>query len=642
MITIDASGATSGIDLEAFLRGGFLTGTTSAGYPTFNNDPSATSGEELYFNYGTSAASKYVIGHGVISYDMSTHVVSGLLDTIEFGTRGSGSFDSNGYFVGGDVILSLTGLDLSDPGFSAFMQAYMSGSSASESLLDTFADALDYGAQHFIGSAYDDVYAGTAFDDLIQGGAGNDRLGGGGGADDIDGGEGIDTAIFAGLESDYTVTRYDTGLITVEKDGKATTLKNIEKLEFGGDEVDTDDLTPVAVARATIDASAMNGVNFDTYFADFFAAAQLNGNYEFHGGEADFAYGNWYYVSGPEVTVSYRDNGETAGSYTKVAVLEGAEIAYDAIHYGQSYGHGISGTIDKITFGAITGEDPDSGPDLYTDYVGELVISGLDIYGEPGAKAYGASTDPIALAFWGLTNGDADALDALMAQYALDFIGSAGDDTFTGGIFDDVLSGGAGNDILSGARGDDVLSGGDGNDWLSGGFGNDTLSGDAGNDWIYGDEGDDLLDGGRGSDQLYGGLGNDILIGGGERDKLYGGDGDDILIGGRHRDVLEGGAGADAFVFLKKSDSKAKKGAFDVIRDFSQSDGDTIDVSGIKGTFDFIGKSKFSGDGHELRYSYNKKKDFTLVKADYDGDAKADMKIKLDGKIALTEHDFVL
>jgi len=648
MITIDATGSTSGINFEAYIRGGFLSGTTGAN-PVFDGDLTALSGSTALYSYTNG---KFALATGSFSYDMATHVVSGYINDIAFGT-------------GSSTALSITGLNLLDPGYTAFLGAYRTGASASPAVLDTFADSLDYGPQHFKGSAFNDVYTGTAFDDLIEGNGGDDRLNGGGGADDIDGGAGTDTAIFADPEASYTVVRYDTGLITVSKDGKTTTLKNIEKLEFdgGATTVDTGGLEEVAVARATIDASAMNGVNFDTYFADYFAAVALNGTSSYHGGTPDTSPYPPYdtlYQNGSQVSFKYRDEGETSGDYTKVALLVGTEIAYDYIHHGSTFGHGISGEVNSVIFGSLTGTEPTSGPDAFTAYTSELVISGLVVDTEPGSNAGSSSTDPIALLYYGLQRGDAAKLTDALSTYALDFIGSAGNDTFTGGLFDDNAYGGAGNDTLSGGRGndalygeagndalygdagDDVISGGDGNDQIWGGSGIDVLSGDKGSDRLYGDEGDDLLDGGRQNDHLYGGDGADILIGGGERDKLYGGDGDDVLIGGRHRDVLEGGAGADTFVFLKKTDSKAKKGGYDLIRDFSQDDGDVIDISGIKGTFDFIGKGKFSGDGHEVRYTYNKKKDFTLVKADYDGDAKADVKIKLDGKIALTEGDFIL
>lgn len=690
MITIDATGATSGIDFEAFIRGGFLAGAPPTGYPPFNNDPMAFAGEEVFFNYGAAASSKYVLGHGNFSYDISTHIVSGAVNTIEFGTRGSGSFDSNGYFSGGNSSLEITGLSLSGAAFNAFIAAYMAGAGADPTALNTFADALDTGPQHFKGSAFDDVYTGTTFSDLIDGGAGNDRLGSGGGNDDIDGGDGEDTAIFSGVESAYAVTRYDNGLITVRKDSETTTLRNVEKLEFGGGgsgSVDVAVLPQTALARATIDASAMNGVNFTTYIADYFAKLQLSGSSAFHGGVPDI----WFpggpnpstdYLNGDQVSFKFRASGFTSGDYTSVVVLEGQEIAYDRAHYwgggppptGQ-YPHGsISGSIDKIIFGAITGAQPSSGPDLYTGYTAELVISGLGIHDDPGAGG-NSSTNPVPSLYYGVNTGNVAKIEGVLSNYAFDFIGSGGGDFFVGGLFDDIIDGGLGNDLLSGERGDDAISGGQGDDVLSGGFGNDSLVGGAGNDGLKGDEGDDLLNGDEGDDVLFGGDGNDVLdggdghdilrgddggdllvggegldlleggagddqlIGGAHKDVLRGGEGDDILIGGKAKDKLFGDEGADTFVFRFKGDSGVKKALRDTIRDFSSDEGDKIDLSFKKG-LSFIGKDGFSGDGGEVRYTENKA--ITVVKVDLNGDASVDMKIALSGKVNLAEGDFIL
>ena len=54
MIIIDASGATSGMDFEAFIRGGFVSDQASGGSPSWDNS-NAFSGEELFFSYGTEA-----------------------------------------------------------------------------------------------------------------------------------------------------------------------------------------------------------------------------------------------------------------------------------------------------------------------------------------------------------------------------------------------------------------------------------------------------------------------------------------------------------------------------------------------------------------------------------------------------------
>ena len=58
-------------------------------------------------------------------------------------------------------------------------------------------------------------------------------------------------------------------------------------------------------------------------------------------------------------------------------------------------------------------------------------------------------------------------------------IGTAGADTLTGDILNDILSGLAGKDTLSGLAGNDKLSGGLGNDVLTGGTGGDIFVFDA-------------------------------------------------------------------------------------------------------------------------------------------------------------------
>src|SRR3954451_11876216 len=78
---------------------------------------------------------------------------------------------------------------------------------------------------------------GTNGDDHIQGKDGNDFITGGKGDDDIDGGNGIDTAIYSGNYSDYTITAKGTGndKVTVQDnvgtDG-TDSLKHVEFLKF--------------------------------------------------------------------------------------------------------------------------------------------------------------------------------------------------------------------------------------------------------------------------------------------------------------------------------------------------------------------------------------------------------------------------
>lgn len=555
MITIDATGATSGIDFEEYIRGGFISDATGGGFPVFDNG-AAFSGEEMVISYGSASTSKYVLAHGSLEYYFSTHTVWGTINTLEFGTLGSGSYDANGYFTGGNVELRITGLELfnaqpTNPTEEAeieangpvhnFAVAYMYGATADQARLDKFADALDSQAQHFKGSAFDDIYTGTEFDDIIEGNDGDDVLAGGGGSDHIDGGDGIDTAVFDGVQSAYVIKKYAGGLVTVSIGEDTSTLRSIEKLRFDDGTVDVADFDEIA--RVTIDARGSDGIDFNTYFADYFATLQLNGTSSYHGGTEDAPYG---YLNGDQVSFKYRALDDASGPFTSVVILEGEEIAYDSIHYPDGgYPHGsISGTIEKLIFGSIVGDEPASGAELYTGYEAELIISGLGIHDDPGAGG-STSDNLVPTLYYAVRSGNADKINEVLSNYAFDFIGSDGDDIFVGGVFDDAIDGGAGNDQLSGGRGDDTISGGLGDDALYGGFGNDTLVGGAGNDVLHGDEGDDVLYGEDGADVLYGGDGADVLDGGAGNDQLYGGAGADVLTGGAGRDVLEGGAGAD-------------------------------------------------------------------------------------------------
>ncbi|MEV8509423.1 calcium-binding protein [Actinoplanes sp. NPDC051475] len=151
-------------------------------------------------------------------------------------------------------------------------------------------------------------------------------------------------------------------------------------------------------------------------------------------------------------------------------------------------------------------------------------------------------------------------------------LGSAGDDTLTGGPGNDSLSGGAGNDKLVGKDGIDSLTGDAGNDRLDGGTGGDVFIGGAGADTVIGGAGADTvmytdhtaaviadLDGVAGDDgqrnekdtlqadveNLYGGSGNDTLTGNAAVNVISGGAGNDTIRGGTANDVLSGDDGDD-------------------------------------------------------------------------------------------------
>ena len=225
--------------------------------------------------------------------------------------------------------------------------------------------------------------------------------------------------------------------------------------------------------------------------------------------------------------------------------------------------------------------------------------------------------------------------------------GDAGDDTLFGSNGWDRLDGGADNDWLDGGNGSDNLFGGDGDDEIHGGNGHDKAYGHQGSDTLYGEDGNDQLKAGQGDDTLDGGIGNDQLFGGAGNDILIGGDGNDWLRGEWGQDTLTGGAGADVF-FYGKNEGGTWAGNADTITDFSQAEGDRIDLSSLDAiagnagndAFTFIADAAFSGTAGELRYSTDGSR--TLVEADMDGDGVADFALVLDGDIALTGADFIL
>lgn len=218
--------------------------------------------------------------------------------------------------------------------------------------------------------------------------------------------------------------------------------------------------------------------------------------------------------------------------------------------------------------------------------------------------------------------------------------GSDDPDSLTGNSLDNFLRGLSGADILKGGDGDDILQGGGRDDYLEGGAGNDTLDG--------GGLGGSDANGG-GNNILYGGAGFDTLTGGLGDDRVHGGKAADTLIGGEGIDYLEGGKGADRFVFNAPIETLADPDSRDLIADFSQTQGDLIDLSRMDAdetqsgdqAFILIGDAAFAGVAGELRSRITVDL-VTVIAGDVNGDAKADFQIELTGGHTLTAGDFIL
>lgn len=118
---------------------------------------------------------------------------------------------------------------------------------------------------------------------------------------------------------------------------------------------------------------------------------------------------------------------------------------------------------------------------------------------------------------------------------------------------------------------------------------------------------------------------------------VWGDEGNDRLIAGTGAQWFGGGGGKDTFVFGSVNSMGINKN-IDHIDDFSQGDGDRIDLSGIKG-LKFEGIGNFDG-GKEVRYVIDGGN--TYIYGDADGDKKTDFQLELNGKINLADADFIL
>jgi len=214
---------------------------------------------------------------------------------------------------------------------------------------------------------------------------------------------------------------------------------------------------------------------------------------------------------------------------------------------------------------------------------------------------------------------------SLFSEDQLAYLGGGPNDGFArGNIFNALLHDGDTRSLIENAKGgsgSDQITGNQVANSLQGNSGNDTLNGEAGNDVLIGASGADRLDAGTGADRLYGGAGADDLI---------------------------GRADADIFLFKLRTESTVATSGRDTIFDFSASQGDKIDLSGIDantGTsgnqaFSFRGTAAFTGAAGELRYV--KGSSDTYIYGDVNGDKTADFAIHLDDAISMQKGYFVL
>lgn len=126
--------------------------------------------------------------------------------------------------------------------------------------------------------------------------------------------------------------------------------------------------------------------------------------------------------------------------------------------------------------------------------------------------------------------------------------------------------------------------------------------------------------------------------------QMTGNSADNILSGLAGKDILTGGAGADTFAYQNVSDSV--NDAHDVITDFSELQGDKIDLSAVdansnqaeKQIFHYIGTVDFTKQAAQLRFDSATHQ----LQGDTNGDGKAEFVIELSGVSNLASDALIL
>ena len=145
-----------------------------------------------------------------------------------------------------------------------------------------------------------------------------------------------------------------------------------------------------------------------------------------------------------------------------------------------------------------------------------------------------------------------------------------------------------------------------------------------------------IIAGGAGYDTIYGGVGNDTL---------GGGTGADSMTGGAGVDRLTGGGDADRFVY--SATSQSTNAAFDTITDFSQAQGDKIDLHLVDARTTLAGVQHFGFAAGATAYSVWAVQDVinnvTHLYGDTNGNAAtAEFRVDISGLHTLVAGDLVL
>lgn len=139
-----------------------------------------------------------LIAGGNMTYNLSTNVLSGSIDTIAFGDSISGVASTSPGVTTGAMSIGTTAFTMTSLGITGTTssdnthQVLYNLMNGNEAPLETYLAAQ---AVIFQGNSGNDGFQGGSQADTLSGNAGNDTLAGGGGTDTISGGDGNDTVL---------------------------------------------------------------------------------------------------------------------------------------------------------------------------------------------------------------------------------------------------------------------------------------------------------------------------------------------------------------------------------------------------------------------------------------------------------------
>lgn len=455
------------------------------------------------------------------------------------------------------------------------------GATSSVNGFDFLTIAAGTQIENAIGGDGNDLITGNALDNILAGMRGDDFL---------IGGDGFDTALFTGIQSDYSIQWVgDTTIIDSSIYGHDT-LTGFEWLRFADTCIANVPPPPDTVGPLLLSSSpADNALNVATSAA---------------------------------ITLTFNENVQAGDGFI---TLYAKDVVWREIPAASLV---FSGTTATIRF-----ESPLSSDTHYS------VIN------------HGAITDRSGNLFTGLSNlTDLD----FTTQGATVIRGTNGVDKLVGTASDDRLYGLNNNDTLNAAAGNDLLDGGAGYDKMIGGIGDDVYIVDNTKDTVTEalNAGTDTVKtnlttyalGANVENLVYTGTLNFKATGNGLANSIQGSSGNDQITGGAGQDRLQGGTGSDSFVYLATTDSlpgilRDSIIDFDTTRDIINLV--AIDAnSSSRGNQAFVLASSFTGIKGQL--VINSMDGNSIIGGDTNGDQVADFEILVLGVSSLSATNFVL